>query len=445
MESSDLPFETLIWSRADVQLCGWNRQQFRFTSMAIVVLAMALMFEVEPVAQAQNASGDVQVWLDDSGAHKIEAKFVKLEGENVVLETPEGKVLNVPLAKLSLSSQLKAKKLVDPKAFVPPQFPSSMAPPPLRQSPFPANATLEQFLDVFFAEIKAEHADVLWHALPVEMQSDVEAVVIRSAELAGPKFFKQLQAVLPNVLTIIREKRSFILGSRALSTAPDIKLAMGQILPALEPTIEVLTRPATWSNSNFKQGQVGPWLVTLNSDLEKANKALEAVIKQSQTKKGATVTLDLKKVSYKVIDKSTDAAKVEFTSEGNKAQVLEFKKVGHAWLPKDFADGWQENMAATRAYLDGMDKAAIDELRTNLSRGLTFINGIVGGLSAAKSQQEFNQMSDPFMGALVQMLRSRTQPGAGQPGYPGGMPSPGASGLSGSNSGSLDVGATSSP
>ena len=416
----------------------WARS---LTQVPLMLVAMTIgsMTPMASVARAQAPQVEVQTWTDESGKYKIQAKFIKLDGDTLQLESAEGKQLNVPFSKLNFSSQLQARKLADPKAYEPPVLPSTLAAPPLRESPLPDDPTIEQFLDAMKKELSEENMDVLWHALTPEMQQDTEAIVIKAAEIAGPKFFKQLQAVLPNALTIVRDKRSMILAHPRIVRNPEVIKNLSQMLPAIEPMMEVFTRPETWSSENFKTGKVGAWLVVFMNDLNKAQKPFEALLKQNPSTK-AIAGGDIKKLTYKVIEKSTDTAKVSFEGEGVAKQEISFKKTGKSWLPAEMVDNWPSNIAIAKSQLDGMDKSAVDQLRMSLSTGLTFANGILGSLANAKTQAEFNQLLEPWMGQIDQFMRGfasgmnrQSTPGMGPD--MGGMPPPGGNGVPSSRPG----------
>jgi pimeloyl-ACP methyl ester carboxylesterase len=57
------------------------------------------------------ASARAETWSDASGKFQVEAEFVKLEGEEVHLQKPDGQALVVPLSKLSTAAQERAKRL----------------------------------------------------------------------------------------------------------------------------------------------------------------------------------------------------------------------------------------------------------------------------------------------------------------------------------------------
>lgn len=377
---------------------------------------------------AQAADPEIKTWIDESGKYNIKAKFIKLDGDTLQLQAADGKQLNVPFSKLNFASQLQARKAADPKAFEPPVLPSSLAAPPLRANPFPEDPTIEQFLDTLKKELSEDRVEVIWYALTPDIQRETEGIVIKAAEVAGPKFFKQLQAVLPNALKIVRDKRSMILANPNVVRNPELLKNLTQILPATEPMLEVLTKPETWSSENFKEGKVGAWLMSFVGDLTKAQKSLESVLKKLPATQ-ALANNDIKSMTFKVIEKTTDTAKVEIENKGAPKQTQTFKKVGRTWLPDQIADNWQSGFATARAQLDSMDKAAIDQMRTGMSTGLTIANGILGSLANANSQAEFNQLIDPYiaqMGGAFQAMAG--QPGMGLPGAgtPGGLPNGGS-------------------
>ncbi len=83
-------------------------------------LAFLLLTLFGPTAVA----GEVRTWTSSGGRHKIEAEMVSLEGHTVTLKRSDGKILKVPLDKLSEADQEYARQLA-----VPPTTDSSDAKP----------------------------------------------------------------------------------------------------------------------------------------------------------------------------------------------------------------------------------------------------------------------------------------------------------------------------
>lgn len=368
-----------------------------FRAIALSAAATMLLLVTHAVSFGQTVgAGEMQTWMDESLTHKIVAKYKGMEGDLVMLETADGSIKKIAYAKLSLSSQLKAKKYSDPKIFDAPPLPSTFSAPPLSESPFSADDSIEKYLETKFKLLSEGHADVLWHSLPPSSQADLEGCIVRFAEIVGPNTFKQVQAILPNLHTVIRDKRSFIVGSPAVAAQPEFAKLVNQGLPALEPLVAVLTKPATWNSENFKEGKVGPWLMLFGNDALAASKGLRNFLRPFAP--GAD--LDVASAKVKVLEKTADAAKVEITTGASK-MVASYKKVDGHWI--DDADKFPANLATLKTYLNNLDQAGKDELKNRVRDNLTVMGGVVGGLAKTRTQQEFAQLFDSYAAMGVRM------------------------------------------
>jgi hypothetical protein len=370
-------------------------------------------------------------WSDSSGNYKIEAAFVRIQGEAVILAKSDGSQITVPLEKLSLSSQLQARKAADPQAFTK-LAPRPAAAPvvPLGESPFPPDPTLEQTLQIVFDSLKAKNPEVAWHALPAAWQSDIESVVIKAADLVGPTLLKQTPAVLKNVLTIVRDKQEFIVGSQFMADKPEVAEQARTVLPALVPIVEIFARSSTWSADNFKKGQVGPWTVKMLRDLTAASSQLEELMKTlPQANEGQ---LSLEDISFRVLNESGNSGMVELTAPGQESQEVAFTKVGNRWVPADLAAGWKEGIGEAQSQLAAIPAQQVQQFRAGAGMGLTFANGLLGSLASASTQAEFDAALDQILSTAGQGLNFQMQAGGGPggPGGPGGQGRPGGPGFS---------------
>ena len=402
----------------------------RFTQAALKPVAILWLLAAPVICSAQDsAQGEVQTWFDDTLAHKIEAKYKGMEGNFVKLETADGQVKKIPYGKLSLSSQLKAKKLADPSSFDAPPLPSSYSAPPLSESPFKPDDTIDQFLETFTKQLKEGHADVVWHSFPPSAKADVEACIVRTAEILGPNTFKQMQVVLPNLHTIIRDKRSFIVGSPSISSQPMVAKTLNQILPAMEPLIGVLTKQTTWNSENFKEGKVGPWLMLFGNDALAASKSLGNALKTLIPNMQMPNPEDYS--NYKIVEKTADTAKVEITA-GKQKVVTKYKKIDGCWVSDQY-EVFFAQVSRYKNHLETLDQAGRDEMKKQVRDGLTGANTLLGSLAKARTQQEFNQMFDPIASMAVRGMQNSLAAAqrGGQPGMSMNGSSEGMSGNSG--------------
>ncbi len=396
---------------------------------AVALATMLLSFTLQAVSFGQfPGAGELETWSDETLKHQIKAKFKGMEGDAVKLETADGTVRKIPYNKLSLSSQLKVKKITDPKLFDAPPLPSSFVAPPVPDSPFTPEDTIDKFMETLVKQLKDGHAEVLWHAIPPKPRADFEATIVKQAEILGPNIFKQMQAVLPDLHTIIRDKRSFIVNSQTMAAMPPIAKALNQVLPAMEPLVNVLTKKETWNGENFKEGKVGPWMMLFAKDAVSSIDAMINNLRPLAPNEPLPSLDDLSK--YKVVEKTADTASVEFNMAKNK-QIVKFKKTDGYWLPEGSEKVFEE-WAKAKVELDGLDQAGRDKMRTDARTGLTALNGVLGPLAKAKSQQEFNQTFDTVVGPGIKFALDMARQGA--PGSQPGMMQPGMM-QSGMNSG----------
>lgn len=82
----------------------------RFRAAAVVPSTICLIILLVS-GSFSLADDEIRTWTDSTGKHKIKAKFVALDGENVTLEKDDGSEVELPLKKLSKNDQQLAKEL----------------------------------------------------------------------------------------------------------------------------------------------------------------------------------------------------------------------------------------------------------------------------------------------------------------------------------------------
>ncbi len=379
-----------------------------------------------PVLHAQDSK--TATWTDASGAFKIEASFVQLDGNSVVLKNSQGKVIKVPLEKLSLASQLQARKLANPKAFERPATPTPPAVPAaaigptfeLGASPYPSNPTIEQFLDITLRELKANQPKVLWHAMPKSMQQELDAIVVKGVSVLGEPVLKQFASIMKSVGKLVREKKQFILAHPQVVSQGQAELAeLEASWPTLVSLTDSITDPSVWSVSNFQPRKVGPWIAGLatamiNPLIEISNKAAAQHAKKATGAEVPVMSLDA--VSYKIVRQSAgQAVVVVFNPQGKPSPEFEMRQVEGTWLPAPIADNWRDALAQAKSNLEGLTPEQVSQMRTGTTLGLATVGGMVGSLANAATQEQFNQ-------AVEQVSSFIPQPNA--PLGPGGPISP---------------------
>lgn len=80
------------------------------TMVALLFSSTVLFGQTNAPPTDDKKAGEMRTWADTTGKFKIEAKFVKQEGEQVELKRADGKTVKLPFAKLSAADQEFIKK-----------------------------------------------------------------------------------------------------------------------------------------------------------------------------------------------------------------------------------------------------------------------------------------------------------------------------------------------
>ncbi len=400
----------------------------RATKTWLSAMGVAICIGIFPQCDLIAQAGPTATWSDVSGSFKVQATFVEIEGGSVVLKNTQGKIIKVPLEKLSVASQLQARKLANPKAFE-----KLAAPPPTRvtpiavgstfdigSSPYPRNPTVQQFLDTTLRELKAGQPKVIWHAMPPAMRQEVDALVVQAVRVAGEPLLKQIASITKASGKIMREKKQFIFAHPQVAALPATQLAeLEANWPNLVLLTDAITSESVWSAGNFQSGRVGPWVCSLATALANPLIQLAKNAAARNTKSSSEGAMHgLLDVQYKIVRQSAEQATVVFMAHnGNPSPEQEWRFVDGTWLPAPVADNWQSALAGAKTHLASLTPQQTAQTRTSVTLGLATLGGIVGSLANASTQEEFD--------SAVEQIASMVPATPMIPGGPAGPGGPG--------------------
>ncbi|WP_425398167.1 SHD1 domain-containing protein [Aeoliella sp.] len=92
----------------------------------ILLAAFSLLVALWCPSRVQSAEA-MRTWTDSSGRHKSEAAFVRTDADAVQLKLPNGRLVSIPLSRLSKADQEYVAKLSENQEPVPPQVGESLA------------------------------------------------------------------------------------------------------------------------------------------------------------------------------------------------------------------------------------------------------------------------------------------------------------------------------
>ncbi|EMI15467.1 hypothetical protein RMSM_07609 [Rhodopirellula maiorica SM1] len=368
-----------------------------------------------------------ETWTDSTGKFSIDAKFIGVEGQSIVLLKDNGTKISVPIARLSLDSRNQARKAYGQmtnqlKQPVTPTAASASAvaptvnrtldfepPTPLPVDPMPAfpdNLSVRETIDFAKQQILAGHPEVLWYALPAEMRatfdddrfrSEVSPFIDQSTALQS-----QVEPVVFKAIEVLVTKKPFVLGSPLLEQVP--AEAMPQIENAYDPAVGVLYELVDFAFSMELTGDR-----TLTQAINYHGPRIGGHLKPLfQLVPPGIIDQFLDSLTIEQIDDDHAIVRVPQAEDAGPQNDFSFEftsretklvRVSQRWVTEEQFEQWNELKTklesgdlkqsmeqATQENAENMQGAA---MMVGMFTGMA--NTVLDSLLAAESQEEFNQ------------------------------------------------------
>jgi hypothetical protein len=385
-------------------------------------------------------------WTDISGSRTIDAKFVRLEGDSVVLEKADGSEVTVPLNKLNLKSQAQAKRLANPKAFEKPASssgtmkPSAAGEKPADSQPssasssdaakdtstnrvkLPQGITAAETLKTIIEELKKENYGILIDTMSPEQIQVIKDLTSTAATKLNKSSFDSIKSLLKRSAKVMGGKKEFVMNYPKLPSEVKPRLSAHY-----DTVVELLNDMVASPIADYKVWTDGdtdkflPVVMRLGDVYGAKFIATEKKLDPSTAANmnsfialwGAPISREAVMTGkVRIINENGDQAQLEYTGLSGATESINLERVQGRWqaveteITRNALQMQQQQLAQVQA----VDPAQISG---QLTLGLAVVGGLIGQLDRANSQEEFNQQMDQLMQAAGQMV-----PGAG-PGVPG--------------------------
>ena len=390
----------------------------------------------------QNAQAET--WTDNSGKFQIEAEFIAVKGQSIVLRKEDGGTLEVPINRLSAESHALAKKLheaskslgtpaVSPAPATPSvapipampitspnaklNFKAPVAPAVAPMPAFPENATLQATFDFCRDQLMAGHPEVFWYAIPDDMRQMLDSQELRSTLTDSMKSQKQMttqiQGLFEKLAEVLVTKKQYVLNTPMLTQAvPPQMMPMVQngYDPVVGTVYELFMLLFDFNNLDTK---------TLTQMMDSHGPKLGGHLK------GIVAMLPppiLQQGLAQVMIQQSDENNGTVTTPGPEGpETIEMVRYMNRWIPKDMAEEWTANkdnfLAEMKSSLAEAQQGE-EVAQASMAAGMmiTMVGGILNPMLAANSQAEFDAALMQLM-ALAPMLGGG---GGGDGGFPAG-------------------------
>ncbi|MCY3005235.1 MAG: SHD1 domain-containing protein [Planctomycetota bacterium] len=415
-----------------------NTKAFSFSGRLLAcTLAWGLLLAG---AQGSYAQEKFLEWSDDTGRFKVDAQYLRVEGEQLVLKRADGREIKIPFERLSPESLELARSksgMTSPRASSPKPAlsdPKSAASPekksPEKTSPaasasessrpvmqFQDNMDPKEFIDRIFKETSQDNYIVMWDAMPASKQKQLEELMVAFASKVDVRSFDMIRKTRNSLIEILRKQQNYILNSTVIGLPPDIRSEFEPSYPAMVDVADSLVAKDLLDGKRMQQGNMRG---LLDGYLTKLLKSVDTAILTLPTSNPIRSQYEdakiLNKPNWQVEKTSSTTATLSIPQAPGGppppppiALVLSEGR----WLPEELVKNWDTGISQAKALIATMDAQKIQQ---GLTTGLLVANAPLNNLKNAKSQSEF----DKTLGELSNLASGLAQMAG--PRGPGGAP-----------------------
>ena len=363
-----------------------------------------------PFAFGQKADN----WTDSTGEKTVVAEFVKLDGIQLTLRKADGKEIILPLSKLDDKSRLRARALAksgigdsssssttSTSSTSGASAGSSKTTSTKSSDPvlFPSNATAQEFIDIVLRELKNENPIVVWDVLPTAKQKKIEEVFKLATTRVEQKTLNLIKKFRAELLTTLRTKKQFVLNSKALPIPPDQKTVLTNSYDAIVGMLEAIIAVEWLDASYLQNAQMRDLLSAYMDAVDKKKNELQNSLPNDSPIKAMLMS---KPQSANVENVSPTVAMVALVVPGQPSAPAKFVLSEGRWLPEDVVTNWDQVMSQATGVLQA---ANAKEIHTKVGQALLIANGLLGSISTAETQEEFDERIGELMGMAGGMPR----------------------------------------
>lgn len=406
---------------------------------------LLIAFAFIPLATASTVSAET--WTDSTGKFKIDAEYAGVKGTSLVLQLPDGTTKEVPIARLSVASRNRAQQLykaamakpaagepgtAQPATIQPALSTTSPAslqrdepdfapvPPPVSPMPaFPENASLQVTVDFIVDQFMEGHPEVLWDAMPEDVRTQIDSQEVRDAMRPGLEMTSKTTKVYSDVAIKLCElairKKQFVMNSQYIGMVPPpIMEIVQKVYDPVAGLAYEYSRTLTDAETML-DGSIDQWIRDRGPRFGGHVKSLAQALPQESVQQFRS--------SIMVNQTSETTGTVMVPNQNGPSTPVEMVKYRGRWVPKDFADKWEEKGGDLASGLKQQFEESEKQLEASQAQ-MAMASAMIGGMAEqilqpmldANTQAEF----DAAVGKAVAM--------AGMLGGGGGFGGPGAGG-----------------
>ena len=243
-------------------------------------------------------------------------------------------------------------------------------------------------------------ATVFWDALPAGYREDVEGHVALFADEMDPGLWESVFGLVEDVESLFAEQEELLLEVARSKAEEDGKAFQEDEwrhgIEEFRKGLEELLASDMVSLERMRTADLRAFLAGAPSRLMRAGRATGETREVYGLMLGAGAEL-----SIELVEESGDSAVVEIASGDGESQRVELVRVEGSWLPSEMVSRWQVEMDEAGERLDGLFEGPNAKHRATCMQLVGTAGGVVDGLRAARTPEEFRATATQGMFSLI--------------------------------------------
>ncbi len=262
-------------------------------------------------------------------------------------------------------------------------------------------------------ELVAGNCSILWHAMPISYQNDINAIARLAGSKVDPEIYDKSFGLVGRFAEVADKQKLFILntklgGELAAEQIAEIEAAW----PSIIGFIQTIVTSSISSSAGLRafdgqvfSEQILPALFKYSNDL--------AAISNEENPFGS-----LEFGSLKTLENTDTTAVLEITFANGDMEAEDFTKVENRWVPTEIAINWSTEMAAAKKQLEAISSEEIAKNKPQHMGMITMVDGILTQLKNAETQEQFDQALQGAMIPIGLLMMQNMGEGIGAPEIP---------------------------
>ena len=319
-------------------------------------------------------------WTDKTGKFNIEAEFVTLRGDQVVLRRADGKSITVPLVRLSAKSAAMARARS--------QMASAIA---KSGDSVSGKRSIEETIEILN---RAEFHDlnVFWNSLPKSYQSDCNDLVRAFASVIDEETWLACSTPLDKLNRIFIEKKG--LTRRILLKNNQAKEL--QVLQGLSRLVDAVCNTSVTKQAKMRRFDGSKFFA---DDFLPIKRELIAILRRNEQESGNA----LRQVpEFELLSKQGDVARVRSVL-GKNSTTQNFVRVEGRWIPEVVRDNWETGINVARKFIEALSNERSQKAIKQIRRSAIAISLSFDQVLAATDEKSLDEAVSTLRRMVDQM------------------------------------------